>query len=237
MVGKLARMRVSSVIRISPPRTSIGTLKSTRTNTRFPRTSKSRTESFGILLVLMIMIVIVLDEICCLCFIFAQNFCSFRKLAVPFRYLKRNAGRAAIELISRSRFDDNLIKHVAHPTTERDCLAINIQLFVVEMDSHPLMKNDHEQEYEHDYERLLRNQFQHIHATVAVAPFVIVPTDDFHETVAKHKRQLAVKNAGVRIANYVLRHERLIAVFDHALVAFCRCSFLEGGIDTVNRRI
>src|SRR6266487_4587112 len=123
MVGKLARMRVSSVIRISPPRTSIGTLKSTRTNTRFPRTSKSRTESFGILLVLLLVLIIMLDEICC--FISAQNFCSFRKLAVPFRYVERNAGRTAIELIFRSRFDGNLIKHVAQPTTERDCLLIS----------------------------------------------------------------------------------------------------------------
>src|SRR6266480_2249539 len=60
MVSKLARMRVSSVIRISPPRTSIGTLKSTRTNTRFPRTSKSRSVSFGILLVLPLVLVIML---------------------------------------------------------------------------------------------------------------------------------------------------------------------------------
>src|SRR6266480_8085328 len=125
MVGKLARMRVSSVIRISPPRTSIGTLKSTRTSTRFPRTSKSRTASFGILLVLMI----VLDEICC--FIFAQNFCSFRKLAVPFRYVERNASRSTIELILRNRFDDNLIKQVAHPTTERDCLLISVKSSVI----------------------------------------------------------------------------------------------------------
>src|SRR5206468_6587523 len=48
MVGKLSRIRVSSVTRILPPRVSVGTLKSTRTNTRFPRTSRSRSESFGI---------------------------------------------------------------------------------------------------------------------------------------------------------------------------------------------
>src|SRR6478609_6851455 len=44
MVGSAARMRVSSVI---TPR-SIGTLKSTRTRTRFPSTSASRTDRFGI---------------------------------------------------------------------------------------------------------------------------------------------------------------------------------------------
>src|SRR5262249_18344105 len=48
MVGKLSRIRVSSVTRTLPPRTSVGTLKSTRTSTRFPRTSRSRTESFAI---------------------------------------------------------------------------------------------------------------------------------------------------------------------------------------------
>src|SRR3954469_21933541 len=48
MVGRLSRIRVSSVTRTLPPRTSVGTLKSTRTSTRFPRTSRSRTESFVI---------------------------------------------------------------------------------------------------------------------------------------------------------------------------------------------
>src|SRR2546430_8829179 len=46
MVGRLSRIRVSSVTRIFPPRTSVGTLKSTRISTRFPRTSRSRTVSF-----------------------------------------------------------------------------------------------------------------------------------------------------------------------------------------------
>src|SRR5215472_5304733 len=46
MVGRLSRIRVSSVTRTLPPRTSVGTLKSTRTRTRFPRTSRSRTVSF-----------------------------------------------------------------------------------------------------------------------------------------------------------------------------------------------
>src|SRR5262249_44032453 len=49
MVGRLSRIRVSSVTRTLPPRTSVGTLKSTRTSTRFPRTSRSRTESFAII--------------------------------------------------------------------------------------------------------------------------------------------------------------------------------------------
>src|SRR5438105_13454385 len=49
MVGKVSRILVSSVTRTLPPRTSIGTLKSTRTSTRFPRTSTSRRVSFAIL--------------------------------------------------------------------------------------------------------------------------------------------------------------------------------------------
>src|SRR5882762_7679524 len=48
MVGRLSRIRVSSVTRFLPPGTSVGTLKSTRTSTRFPRTSRSRTESLPI---------------------------------------------------------------------------------------------------------------------------------------------------------------------------------------------
>src|SRR5690348_1771936 len=49
MVGRLSRIRVSSVTRTLPPRTSVGTLKSTRISTRFPRTSRSRTENFAII--------------------------------------------------------------------------------------------------------------------------------------------------------------------------------------------
>src|SRR3954454_21014673 len=48
IVGRAARMRVSSIM---TPR-SIGTLKSTRTSTRFPLTSASRTDRFGIALLL-----------------------------------------------------------------------------------------------------------------------------------------------------------------------------------------
>src|ERR1043166_915144 len=48
MVGKLSRIRVSSVTRTLPPRISVGTLKSTRTSARFPRTSRSRRVSFAI---------------------------------------------------------------------------------------------------------------------------------------------------------------------------------------------
>src|SRR5439155_8165972 len=46
MVGRLSRIRVSSVMRTFPPRISVGTLKSTRTRTCLPRTSRSRTDSF-----------------------------------------------------------------------------------------------------------------------------------------------------------------------------------------------
>ena len=46
MVGSDSRMRVSSVMTICPSFSSVGTLKSTRTSTRFPETSRSLTESF-----------------------------------------------------------------------------------------------------------------------------------------------------------------------------------------------
>src|SRR5919106_2267929 len=82
MVGRLSRIRVSSVTRTLPPRTSVGTLKSTRTSTRFPRTSRSRTVSFAIItptLLLMLLLVIVLDWIHCL--VFAQHIRTVRKFA------------------------------------------------------------------------------------------------------------------------------------------------------------
>src|SRR5205823_9881351 len=46
IVGSDARIRVSSVSTILPSRASTGTLKSTRTRTRFPRTSRSCRVSF-----------------------------------------------------------------------------------------------------------------------------------------------------------------------------------------------
>src|SRR6266567_894126 len=145
MVGRLARMRVSSVMRTFLPRVSIGTLKSTRTRTRFPRTSRSRSVSFAILLPLVFAVVLVLEE------------CS-------------------------------------HTISENDYANVTKCLF--------------------------SQKFEQFHATVAVAPFVVVPTDHFHKPVAKHERQLAIKNTGVRITNDVLRNERLITVFDHAFVGF-----------------
>src|SRR6516162_9116734 len=50
MLAKLSRIRVSSVTRILAARVSTGTLKSTRINTRLPRTSRSRNESFAIII-------------------------------------------------------------------------------------------------------------------------------------------------------------------------------------------
>src|SRR6476469_6118399 len=125
MVGRLSRIRVSSVTRILPPRTSVGTLKSTRTSTRFPRTSRSRTETLAI-------------------------FCS------------------------------------------RSCSCA----------------------------RSVNQHFHHLHASIAVAPLIIIPADHFYEAVADGQGQLAIEDAGVRIANDVLRNERLIAELQHAFVAF-----------------
>src|ERR1044071_8474299 len=125
MVGRLSRIRVSSVTRTLPPRTSVGTLKSTRTSTRFPRTSRSRTESFAII---------------------CSSSCS--------------------------------------------CW------------------------------RSVSQHFHQLHATIAVAPLIVIPADHFYETIADHERQLAVEDAGMRIANDVLGNERLIAALEHALVAF-----------------
>ena len=50
---------------------------------------------------------------------------------------------------------------------------------------------------------LSRDQLQHLHAAIAVAPLVVVPADDFHELPAVNHRQLAVEDAGVRVAHDV----------------------------------
>src|SRR5438128_8457660 len=143
MVGRLSRMRVSSVMRIFPPRISVGTLKSTRTRTRFPRTSRSRSISFAILL-----------------------------LVAPVLTLKACFHTLRKRLRARSRV------------------------------------------------ALFPQQLQQLDATGTVAPFVIVPADGFHKPVAKHERQLAVKNTGVRITNDILGNEWLITVLHDAFVGF-----------------
>src|SRR5438445_9347998 len=74
MVGRVSRIRVSSVILILPPRSSVGTLKSTRTSTRFPRTSRSRTESLGIIYFCSLIIINRVKS-----FVFTQELRSSRK--------------------------------------------------------------------------------------------------------------------------------------------------------------
>lgn len=69
-------------------------------------------------------------------------------------------------------------------------------------------------------EPLLSQHFHQLHAAIAVAPLIIIPADHFYEAIADRKRQLAIEDAGVRIANDVLGNERLIAELEHAFVAF-----------------
>src|SRR4029077_4785112 len=140
MVCRLSRIRGSSGTRILPPRTSVGTLKSTRTSTRFPRTPRSRTETLASL-------------------------------------------------------------------------------------------------YSCSCARSVSQHFHQLHAAIAVAPFVIIPADHFYEPVTAHQCQLAVQNAGVRIANDVLRNERLLAEFADAFVAFILRCLLERSIDCVHGRV
>src|ERR1041385_5521800 len=60
MVGKFSRIRVSSVITIFPSRSSVGTLKSTRTSTRCPRTSRSRSDNLFMLMILIVLLILVI---------------------------------------------------------------------------------------------------------------------------------------------------------------------------------
>src|SRR5437868_11855295 len=157
MVGKLFRMRVSSVIPIFPACSSIGTLKSTRTSTRLPRTSRSRRASF--------------------------------MFAGGMEYWSDG-------VVSQNSFTPLLHGRILFP-----------------------------------------QHLQQFHAAIAVAPLVVVPADDFHETVAEHDRQFAVENARVRVAYNVPRDERLIAVFEHPFVALVARGIFECGIDRINRRV
>src|SRR5207245_10395523 len=100
---RLSRIRVSSVTRILRPRVSVGTLKSTRTNTRFPRTSRSRSESFAI--------------------------SQLKPITIRSRSMRQ--------------------------------------------------------------EPLLRQHFHQFHTSIAVAPFVVLPTDYFHKSIAEHYLHLA----------------------------------------------
>src|SRR5262245_1366865 len=107
MVGRLSRIRVSSVTRTLPLRTSVGTLKSTRTSTRFPRTSRSCRLSFAIsLIVLLLLLVIVLGSIGS--FFLAQNISALGELAKKSYQQRIRAQtrapprRAVLDLLSRT---------------------------------------------------------------------------------------------------------------------------------------
>src|SRR5437870_2607220 len=97
------------------------------------------------------------------------------------------------------------------------------------------MKTDYE--HEHDYEPLFPQQLQHFYATIAVAPLVVVPADYFHKTVAERESQFAVENAGMRIADDVVRNQRLLRIFEHAFVTFVAGGFFEGRVDGIRRGI
>src|SRR6266478_179856 len=157
MVGKLFRMRVSSVIPIFPACSSIGTLKSTRTSTRLPRTSRSRRASF--------------------------------MFAGGMEYWSDG-------VVSQNSFTPLLHGRILFP-----------------------------------------QHLQQFHAAIAVAPLVVVPAHDFHETVAEHQRQFAVENARVRVAHNVPRNERLIAVFEHPFVALVCRGIFECGVNGIDRGI
>src|SRR6266436_8032002 len=146
MVGKLFRMRVSSVIPIFSACSSIGTLKSPRTSTRLPRTSRSRRASF--------------------------------MFAGGMEYWSDG-------VVSQNSFTPLLHGRILFP-----------------------------------------QHLQQFHAAIAVAPLVVVPTNDFYEAITEHDRQFAVENARMRVADDVVRNERFVAVLQHAFVAFiCRGIF------------
>src|SRR5205807_9096393 len=91
---------------------------------------------------------------------------------------------------------------------------------------------DHEQEHEHDYEReLLSQHCQHIDAAIAVAPLVVIPADHFHETIAEREREFAVEDERMRVADDVMRDERIFAEFQYAVVIFRVRGRLERGVD------
>src|SRR4051794_39044171 len=79
--------------------------------------------------------------------------------------------------------------------------------------------------------QLFRQHRQHIDATIAVTPLIVVPSDDLHELAAVGHRQVAVENAGVRVADDVDRNQRLVGIFENAFVALARGGLFERGVD------
>src|SRR4029077_8221832 len=150
MVGKLSWTRVASTIWKSPLRSSIGTLKSTRTSTPLPRASRSRTDNLGMIRLLVRTI---------------RDVSFDQEISVTFR------------------------KHVR---------------------------------------RLSAKHFHHLNAAIAISPLIVIPANDFNEIIAERERQLAVKDARVRIPNDVCQNQRLVRKFQHAFVAWILRSFSEG---------
>src|SRR5439155_18083852 len=182
-------MRVSSVISTSPLRSSAGTLKSTRTSTRFPRASRSRMESL-----------LMLD--CHLEWSEAES----RDPAAKSRG-KPTGWKARPRRLCRLRYGLGPFDRAQGKTFAR---------------------NDGDS---------FANQLQHSDTTIAVAPLVVVPTDDFYESPSVCHGQLAVENARMRIAENIAGNERFVAVFKNAVVALITSGVFKGEIDRFNRRV
>src|SRR5205814_10717776 len=97
---------------------------------------------------------------------------------------------------------------------------------------------DHEQEHEHDYEtELLPQHREHTDAAIAVAPFVVVPADDLHESSAVSHRQFAVEDARVRVTDDIDRDQGFVGVFEYTFVTLARGGFLERVVDRFHGRV
>src|SRR5512147_2350332 len=55
-----------------------------------------------------------------------------------------------------------------------------------------------------------------VHHAVREAPLVVVPGEDLHEAVARDHRERRVEHGGMRIADDVLRDDRILRVLEDA---------------------
>src|SRR5690606_41924641 len=75
----------------------------------------------------------------------------------------------------------------------------------------------------------LANHIEKVHATVRVAPLVVVPAADLDQPAIDHVGRLRVENARRRMANVVSRYELLFRILQEALQRAIR-RIAEGGV-------
>mmetsp|Transcript_20456 Transcript_20456/g.32747 ORF Transcript_20456/g.32747 Transcript_20456/m.32747 type:complete len:351 (+) Transcript_20456:207-1259(+) len=69
----------------------------------------------------------------------------------------------------------------------------------------------------------LGGKHSQVQQSARVSPLVIVPRDNFHQTLAHHHTGIGIKNGGASVANHVLRHNQVFSVAQKAFQRGLRC--------------